>query len=292
MHTIAVPGAALAKALAEPHGIARPDQVWRVEGPGAIACLQGIFTNDLKRAGPASLTWGAVLTPKGMIITDLWLHREGDAATLIVPEAGAAPLREVLRRSFPPRLARITDLSATHACTWITHAPEALAPGLVLPSGPAPFAALVIGSRDAPVALPPASPTIADAMMLVAGWPVLGREMDERTLVQEVRFDELEGVRYDKGCYVGQETVARLHFRGHPNRTLRALVGRGGAPADPGITSSEGREIGVVATLLDLGGRWIASSKLRREVATGDSVQVSGQRAEVRDFPLSRDDWS
>ena len=55
------------------------------------------------------------------------------------------------------------------------------------------------------------------------GWPALGVEIDERTLPQEVRYDEIGGVSYTKGCYTGQETVARLHFRGHTNRELRGL---------------------------------------------------------------------
>ena len=51
----------------------------------------------------------------------------------------------------------------------------------------------------------------------------LGHEIVEKTLVQEVRYDEIGGVSYTKGCYTGQETVARLHFRGHTNRELRGL---------------------------------------------------------------------
>jgi folate-binding protein YgfZ len=56
------------------------------------------------------------------------------------------------------------------------------------------------------------------------GWPELGVEIGEKTLPQEVRFDALNGVSYTKGCYTGQETVARLHFRGHSNRQLHGLM--------------------------------------------------------------------
>ena len=117
---------------ATPHAIARHDVVVRVEGPGAVACLQGLFTNDVERAGVNSLTWGAVLTPKGMIITDLWIWRREDHLLLLVPAEGAAPLLELLRKSFPPRLAKVTDLrdrcgvvaTHRHAVACIDLAPQ------------------------------------------------------------------------------------------------------------------------------------------------------------------------
>lgn len=281
----------LEAAVQRTHRFPRPDRVWRVEGPGAIACLQGIFTNDLERIDSKALVWGAVLTPKGMIITDLWIHRDDDNATLLVPEGGAAALAELLRKSFPPRLARTTDHSATMRTTWITGPVPGPLDGVTLlaPIGPAPFSALALGAPDASAmhAIPEGAPDVADALALLAGWPVLGREIDERTLVQEVRFDELQAVRYDKGCFVGQETVARLHFRGHPNRTLRAVIGAGPIPDDETITTRDGREVGTVATMLALGDSWLASSKLRREVEAGALVRVGARPAQVRDFPVS-----
>jgi folate-binding protein YgfZ len=129
----------------------------------------------------------------------------------------------------------------------------------------------------------------ADALALLAGWPMLGREIDARTLVQEVRFDELHGVRYDKGCFVGQETLSRLHFRGHPNRTLRAIVGRGTVPSDGEVRAgaADAREVGTIATLLSCDGHWIGSAKLRREVSAGDHVVVNGHDAAVHEFPVT-----
>lgn len=281
------------------HAIPRSDVILRVEGPGAVACLQGLFTNDVERAGVPSLSWGAVLTPKGMIITDLWLwHREADVL-LIVPELGAESLLELFRKSFPPRLARATDLRHERSAWWLTTDAAGLPAGVepVAPIGPAPFHRLAIAPRDVSAAdfasagwqVAPA--VAADALALVAGWPVLGREIDDRTLVQEVRFDALQGVRYDKGCYVGQETVSRLHFRGHPNRTLRAVLGRGAVPSTAEVTGGiDGREVGTVATLLSAGVHWIASAKLRREVDAGNRVSVGGHDAQVREFAIALHD--
>ena len=90
----------------------------------------------------------------------------------------------------------------------------------------------------------------AEAARILAGWPALGAEIDERTLPQEARFDELGGVSYTKGCYLGQETVARIHFRGHPNRELRGLEWEDAAPLEGMEIAGGGREAGRVRSTL------------------------------------------
>ena len=99
------------------------------------------------------------------------------------------------------------------------------------------------------------------AARILAGWPALGAEIDGRTLPQEVRYDEIGGVSYTKGCYTGQETVARLHFRGHPNRELRGLWWRSDEPealngGSRSVLSGE-REVGSVRSRLVVDGRAI-----------------------------------
>lgn len=284
--------AMLADVGTRPIAIARGDAVFRVEGPGAVDCVQGIFTNDIAKGALPMLRWGAALTPKGMIVTDFWVLRTDECCWLVVPEAGRESLQALLARSFPPRLAKVTDRSAELGAWWLVGGDRIAAATSAAPDGPAPFDRLALVEREhdrdaleaagfqvAPVLL-------GDALALLTGRPSLGREIDDKTLPQEVRFDELVGVRYDKGCYVGQETVARVHFRGHPNRTLRAMTGNAPPPADPTITDAGGREVGTIATLAVIGARWIASARLRREIATGDTVKVGGRSAEVREFPI------
>lgn len=290
---LALPADALGTSGQDTRAVPRPDAVIRVEGPGAEACLQGVLTNDLVKGKP-ELAWGAVLTPKGMIITDLWVLRDADGFWLVVPEAGREPLLQVLARSFPPRLAKVTDRSAEMAAWWLLGPVPAGIDGVTLgrPSGPAPFGAMVIAGDEGGMRLLEAAgftraePAVGDLLGVLAGWPSVGREIDEKTLPQEVRFDELEGVKYDKGCYVGQETVARLHFRGHANRMLRAMTGTGDLPEDPTITDAAGKEVGTVATLATLGSGWIATAKVRREVAVGDPVTVGGRQSAVAEFPV------
>ena len=73
--------------------VATTPAVFRIAGPGALACLQGLLTNDLEKPGDGSLVYGALLTPKGMIVVDAWVLRQGDMFTLIVPRIRAAPPR-------------------------------------------------------------------------------------------------------------------------------------------------------------------------------------------------------
>src|SRR5512147_749635 len=99
--------------------VATTPAVFRVSGPGALTCLQGLLTNDLEKPGDGSLVYGALLTPKGMIVVDSWVIRQGDTLTLILPAAGHDPVAELFRRQLPPRLARVTDLTGQASVAWL-----------------------------------------------------------------------------------------------------------------------------------------------------------------------------
>ena len=122
--------------------------------------------------------------------------------------------------------------------------------------------------------------------------------MDDRTIPQEVRYDELGGVSYTKGCYTGQETVSRLHFRGHTNRYLRGLM----FDAEPAATPAPGwtavthldRDVGRVTSLAWVpeagvagGGMWIGLALVRREVLPGTAVRAAGRDAHVVELPFA-----
>lgn len=271
------------------------DAVFHLTGSGVADCLQGVLTNDVMKGGDNALVWGAVLTPKGMIISDVWIRRRGAEAWVIVPALARDAIQQLFTRSFPPRLAKVHDVTDSVAVRWLTcGAPEAMADAdLVRPRDPAPFAALLLTSdparddarlTEAGWHHRPAS--WADAVKLLMGWPTLGREIDEKTLPQEVRFDELGGVRYDKGCYTGQETVARLHFRGHANRGIRGLRWAPNAALQDVTVRNEEREVGTVRTLGRLGDDLIGLAMVRREVASGETVVAGGATATVVELPF------
>jgi folate-binding protein YgfZ len=297
---------------------------FRVDGPGGVDCMQGLLTYDVAKPGDGSMVYGALLTPKGMIVVDAWVLRESGSFTLLVPPRGRDTALEVLRRSLPPRLARVTDLSATDRAAWLVgaHAFEALlrsglaplpetcgrvtrldttggALRVALAPEAAPFTAVASGPAPAidrfTTALLGAGAGIGEAGDLEAsrmlrGWPALGAEIDERTLPQEVRYDELGGVSYTKGCYTGQETVARLHFRGHTNRELRGLVWRESAPLADDLVRHGEREVGTVRSVLALDDRRLGLAVMRRDVAPGAQVLAGGQPATVVALPFAPGD--
>ena len=105
-----------------------------------------------------------------------------------------------------------------------------------------------------------------------AGRPELGVDMDENTIPQEANLDQLNAISYTKGCYTGQEVVARVHFRGHVNRTLRGLRASGTTAPPPraSLFDATGKAVGDVRSSVTsprLGG--IALGMIRREVEAG-----------------------
>jgi folate-binding protein YgfZ len=291
--------------------------VFEIRGAGSLDCLQGLLTNDLVKPGPGSVVYGALLTPKGMIVSDAWILRRRDTITLVLPIEGRSAALEVFQRTLPPRLAQLEDRTGTVAIAYLLgdqslavllntdlHAPDIVGRVREPEDGTGVCVARVSGSyfhallladveqlSQAVGKITRADGEIGDqsdldAARILAGWPALGAEIDGRTLPQEVRFDQIGGVSYTKGCYVGQETVARVHFRGHPNRELRGLRWDQPTPlGDRSIMAGE-KEVGTVRSTLALSDRRLGLAPIRREVALGDLVMAGGVPATVVPLPF------
>src|SRR3989441_1282808 len=280
--------------------------VGSLTGPGAVTALQGLLTNDVELPGDGSFVYGALLTPKGMIVVDGWAARLGATVSYTVPAdaGGRERAHAIFTRSVPPRLARVSDRTADLAVYRLA-GPGALAAAvagglevplaagrvLVQPDGVetaraaegAPFVLQVTApeaggalpaARREPAGAAAAGPAVLELSRILAGWPRLGAEVDEKTIPQEVRLDAIDGVSYTKGCYTGQETVARLHFRGHANRQLRGLLFDPEPPVAPAsgwsVVTHLDRDVGRVTSLafvpdlrLPGAGRWIARAPPR-----------------------------
>lgn len=303
-------------------------------GPGAVTCSQGLLTNDIEMPGDGAFVYGALLTPKGMIVVDAWATRLGATVTYTVPAQGRASALGIFTRSVPPRLARTVDRTGDVVVFRLT-GPGALAAavaaGLDVPPAPTPTVGRVTlrpapdgtetarATEGAPFVLQVTAPAATGPLLttrllaagavlggpatlelarILAGWPRLGAEIDEKTIPQEARFDEIGGVSYTKGCYTGQETVARLHFRGHVNRQIRGLLFDPEPPAAPAdgwsVVTHVDRDVGRVTSLAFVadagvagGGRWIGLAMVRREVPPGAVVRAAGRDARVVDLPFA-----
>src|SRR5213080_250320 len=89
-------------------------------GPGAVTCFQGLLTNDIEKPGDGAFVYGALLTPKGMIVVDGWATRHATTVSYTVPAHGRERALEMLTRSVPPRLARLADRTAELAVLRLT----------------------------------------------------------------------------------------------------------------------------------------------------------------------------
>jgi folate-binding protein YgfZ len=118
-----------------------------------------------------------------------------------------------------------------------------------------------------------------------AGRPEWGLDIDDTTIPQETNFDELDAISYTKGCYIGQEVVARVHFRGHVNRHLRGLRAASIEPAPTGaqLFDDTGAHVGEVRSAVAsprLGG--IALGMVRREITPSMSLNAKWETGERR----------
>ncbi|WP_217915245.1 YgfZ/GcvT domain-containing protein [Miltoncostaea marina] len=272
--------------------------VW-VEGPDAEGFLQGLLSADVARLAPGEGARALMLDAKGRIGADMAVHRDaGDAFTLVVAPALADGLAEALERyHFSEDLELLGPEEAdTLTLAGLPAPPGGVAtlivPGLVPGTAEAvvddPAAALAALARAGAEEAPGAALEMA---RIAAGAPRVGVDTGPATLVQEAALEDV-AVSFDKGCYLGQETVARLQYRGRANRRLRGLLLPDPPPAaGAAVTLPGGREAGVltsVAATPDLGP--VGLAVLRREAAPGDEVAVAGsdRPARVVDLPFGR----
>lgn len=269
-----------------------------VTGKGALLCLQGLVTCDLVKAPDRSRHYAALLTSKGMIVSPLWIERQTVERFVVeAPAGGGDALREILATSLPPRLCTWAETSSgTTGVGWygahlgdnaigFPGAVRAVARGTPgLEGAPVSEAAdALVGSLVRGGAVR-ASDALMESCRIFAGIPALGSEIDGKTLPQEVRGDELGAISYTKGCYLGQETVARVHFRGHPNRRLALLVLDAEPEQPPVDASRDGKVVGRLTSTAwsDELDAWAGQAVLRRDVADGATLEVGGTVAVVR----------
>lgn len=307
--------------------VARSDRArFRLTGAGRLECLQGLVTCDVQGLAPRRRTLGALLTPRGMVVSLLCVTRLPEALLVEVPASAAASVADVFARSLPPRLCRFEETSAELVAVGI-YGPAA-APALAAtvegapPSEPGEVAAARRGAADVLTArvvarglngfectVPTGEATalltdllaagavagtaaLLEERRILAGFPRLGAEIDDRTLPQEVRLDQLGAVSFTKGCYVGQETVARVHFRGHANRQLLGVELEREPASLPLEIHDAGRAGGRVSSACWWAKveAWVGLAVVRRELEAGGRVTLAdGSAATLRPLPWEGD---
>ena len=291
----------------------RPDRrsLW-VSGPEAADYLQGQLTNDVEALAPGEGCYSALLDRKGHLQGDMRVLRFEDGVRI---DTEAIAGDAVLRHLAMYKVGRDVEVEeVTGDLTVISViGPSAEQVALGGPAGPenshrtatlgdaeciavstdlgvdllvARDAAGAVLSALAEAGAEPVSEAAAEIFRVETGRPRFGHEMTTATMPQEAGIND-RAVSFTKGCYIGQETVARLHYRGKPNRHLRGL--RLSAPAAEGDPVRLGeRELGTIGTAVISPARGaIALAILRREAEPGTAVEVGGgTAAEVVEPPF------
>lgn len=245
------------------------------EGPDAAALLQSLLSNDVDAAAPGGAVYALLLTPKARVISDLELYNVGDSYVLACPPQRGELVRQAILRA---RFRKRVELTPSdHVVVW-GDAGEALAT-LETPAGTLHLLA------EPPASLDP--PEDWEVARIEAGIPVFGREFGEESMPAEAGLVD-RAISFTKGCYPGQEPVARLHYRGHANRSLRGLELSAPLPEPGGVVVTGDREVGRASSPV-VSPRFgpISLAVLRREVADGSEVEVAGVRGWVRPLPFA-----
>jgi folate-binding protein YgfZ len=287
----------------------------RFSGAKAAELLTGMVTNDVLGLVAGEGQYAAALTPKGKIVADLRIFALEDEFLVDTSAAAAPGWKDMVRKYINPRLAPYHDVTSelgdlgvfgrsarsivSRVIGFDDRDLAALPPygSIARPFGDAKAIIARVPEMDIEgfeIFIPRETADSLKAALVSAGvaaggkdtWeiariesgrPQWGADMDDSTLPQEANLDELGAISYTKGCYIGQETVARVHFRGHVNRTIRRLrfVTRPAPMKGAELVDETGKVIGDIRSVA-LSPRYggVALGMVRREVQPGTTVQA------------------
>jgi tRNA-modifying protein YgfZ len=287
-----------------------------LSGGEAKSFLQGQVSNDVESLSPGTGCYAALLTPKGKMLGDLRVLDTGEELLLDTERMALQGLFNAIRRTMIGYDVQLHKRTLERGLVSLI-GPAAASVGHAEALADAPEHAHVAGALDGiavrairtdmgidllcdsaetdslKAALQRAGAVVVsedtvEALRVEHGRPRYGIDLDETVIPQEAGLNE-RAVSFTKGCYVGQETVARLHYRGKPNRHLRGLRLTGPAASGEPIRLGD-REVGhlgSVAVSPRLGP--LALALVRREVPLGATVAVgpAATAAEVVDLPFA-----
>jgi tRNA-modifying protein YgfZ len=244
----------------------RPRDFVRVAGPDAEDLLDRMLSNDVKALAPGEACEALLLTAKARVIAPLVAWRRGGDDFLLLTEEGLGDaVRGALVRA---RFAAKAEVELEQHEAWLV---LGAANGAGIPNADYGVEAVeVLDER-------PAGDVVAadelERLRIRARTPAWGKEIDDRVLPAEAGLVE-RAVSLSKGCFPGQEPIARLHYRGHANRGLRVLEVEG-APAPETEVVYDEKAVGRVTSSVP----GLALAYVRREVPADAELQVGGRKA-------------
>ena len=253
----------------------RPRAFVRVSGPEAATYLERMVSNEVVTLARGHSRDALLLTPKGRVMATLRLLRRGDDDFLLLtePELGERVRSHLTRMRFAARCE--IELEDHDSVVVFGEAPAGLT---AIPT-------LDYGQPAQEVLDADLAPTLTagelERLRIEAGTPLYGKEIDDRMLPAEAGLDT-RAISFTKGCYPGQEPIARLHYRGHANRGLRLLRidASDPPPADSEILHA-GKAVGRVTSSASTGSAIMALGYVRTEVPDDAELSVGGARTRL-----------
>src|SRR4051812_20758643 len=279
-------------------------------GADAKTFLAGQITNDTESLTPGHGIYAALLTHKGKMLADLRVLDLGDELWLDTERVSLQPLFDTIRRAkigYDVELHKRTLEQALISLLGPRSREVAGADAAGLrfaehDNAPSPLGVLVttdlgvdvicaaedagrVRSELERAGAVPVPEGAAETRRVETGRPRYGVDLDDTVIPQEAGLNA-RAVSFTKGCYVGQETVARLHYRGKPNRHLRGLKLSEAVPTGTPLRLGD-REVGRVGSVVD-SPRFgpIALAIVRREASPGDEVIAGDATATLVELPF------
>jgi folate-binding protein YgfZ len=287
----------------------------KLTGSERVSWLQGMVTNDVARLKPGTGCYAAHLTPQGKIVAQMQILSDEDALWLSVERSAIPALIAAFDKLLIMEDVQMTNASDEYSVLGVLgpKASEALAAWLGEPLNldnryshrTLGQCRIVISEIGYDVWLPrtqadnivrsivQAGATAIDrgtwdVVRTEAGLPVYGVDIDENTTMPEIGE---AGISYDKGCYIGQEVVAKVKYIGHVNRRFVGLVlGNSELPEPKSVIRKGGRDVGYVTTSLfspRLNKPIALGFVSRSAYAPGSEVEVGAQTARIVDLPFT-----
>ncbi|WP_428152592.1 YgfZ/GcvT domain-containing protein [Brevundimonas sp.] len=239
----------------------------KVSGPDARDFLHNLLTQDVETLAPGALRFGALLSPPGRLLFDLFLWGEDEGVVLDVAAEKRDPL---IQRLSMYRLRAKVDVAADDRSVFVCW--PGVMKGFIADPRTATLGGRSIGEQTAD-----ASEDEWDAHRLAIGVPDPARDVDDGTYPIEANFDLLNGIDFAKGCFVGQETTSRMKRRGEIKKRMLPLTFDGPAPAVGTEVLNGDLRAGEVLT-----GRDGAAMALVRLDRLDGNLSVDGRTVEVR----------
>jgi len=213
-----------------------------ITGEDRVDFLQGLVSNDVATAAPGHAVWAALLTPQGKWLADFFILSDGERLLLDCERAQLPMVQQRLTRY------RLRSRVALNDADFLVHAAwdgEPEVAGIAARDPRLPEAGWRVLTTDPVVAN--ASEEDWDLYRLALGLPDGSRDLEsEKSILLEAGFDELNGVSWTKGCFMGQELTARTKYRGLVKRRLVPVRIEGPVPAPGSPVMHNGREVGTM----------------------------------------------